>query len=78
VHLPASCDSAIRRLCFGFDIWLREINVRDKESFMQFFGGIQQLASSLRINVVLWKRSLDVCALSGLCVCALGSMQWPD
>jgi hypothetical protein len=43
VHLPASCDLAIRRLCFDFDIGFRAINLRDKESFIQreFLGGIQ-------------------------------------
>jgi hypothetical protein len=34
VQLSASYDTAIRRLGFGFDIWLRAINVRDKENFI--------------------------------------------
>jgi hypothetical protein len=54
VQLSASYDSDIRQLCFGFDIWLRAINVRDKKSFIHvsFFGGIQQLASSLCVSVL--------------------------
>jgi hypothetical protein len=34
VQLLAGYDSAIRQLCFGFDIWLYAINVKDKESFI--------------------------------------------
>jgi hypothetical protein len=54
VYLPASCDSAIRRLCFELDIELRAINVMDKESFIH---------SVLRRYPVASEQSPSVCAL---------------
>jgi hypothetical protein len=49
VELPASCDSTIRRLCLDYVIWLRAINVRDKESYINASSSeiYNQPASSL-------------------------------
>jgi hypothetical protein len=64
VRLPASCDSAIRRLCFQCDVWLRAINIRYKESFIAYTRFLRRYPAARGSLYVL-------CSGSSLLVCVL-------
>jgi hypothetical protein len=68
VRLPASCDSAIRRLGFDFDINEIVINVRDKESYIH--ASPWEVSSQQSVCVCVCAALSDRIAIKRGCYCS--------